>query len=63
MRPIVLEFEGKKYHLPIAAYEHNRVALPDGRVLRFAGWYESLPPQPGTPRVIDVLPVAVEVAN
>lgn len=42
---IHVSYEGKKYTVPMAAYDTNLIGLPDGRVLQSAGWLESYPPQ------------------
>lgn len=51
--PIRFVFEGISYTVPAAFYDSDGCVLPDGRVLRAAGFLESLPPQPQGLHVVD----------
>lgn len=46
--PISFEFEGKRYVVDTTAYDLGYAELPGGRFIAFRGWFESLPPQPGS---------------
>ena len=54
MGEIIFEFEGKKFSVPMEAYEQGLpIKLPDGRMLEVEKWLESMPPQPWGLRLME----------